>query len=97
MMVKAQSRDDFDWGNLFKDQDGKESAARLGMVVTLALSAWFLIYAAMNTPKTAFTGDFLFNVFCVFMAVWSGAKIVDKGLDLLISKWVGKPQAPTQP
>lgn len=94
MMIKAQRRPDFDWGNLFKDQDGKESAARLGMVAALALSTWLLIFVTMNTPKSAFTGDLLFNIFCVFMAVWSGAKIVDKALDLLIARWTGtKPVA----
>lgn len=95
MMLSAQRRSDFDWGNIFKDVGGKESAARLGMVVALALSAWLVIYVAMNTPRSAFTGDLLFNIFCVFIAAWSMAKPVDKALDLLILKFMGpKPATP---
>lgn len=95
MMVSAQRRTDFDWGNLFKDSDGKESPARLGMVAAMALSAWLVIYVAMNTPKAAFTGDLLFNIFCVFIVAWSTAKPIDKALDLLLLKFVGpKPTTP---
>ena len=89
VMIRAQRRDDFDWGDALKDETGKLSAMRLAVFVSLAISSWLLIYIAMNAVKSAADLDLLFKFFIAYLAIWSGAKIVERALDIILAKYAG--------
>lgn len=79
--INAQRREDFDFADMLRDPvTGKPSSGRLASIVSLVFSCWFLVYAALSVPKDAYS-SLIFSIFCVFISVWSGAKIVEKGID----------------
>jgi hypothetical protein len=86
VMHLAQKKADFDFSEMLKDDNGKPSAMRLAIFVCLAASTWVLIKLAMTCADV----DKLFNYFMAYLAVWSGAKIVEKLLDVLLAKFGGK-------
>lgn len=92
-IVKAsQARPDFDFSNMLKDDAGKESAMRLGIFVSLAISSWVVIYDTIHNKA----GDS--NTLLIYMAVWSGAKVAEKLVDALSNKWtVAAQPSVTQP
>lgn len=87
VMYKAQQKDNFDFSQMLVDDSGKPSAMRLAVFVCLAASTWALIKVIMTSsdPKESF------NFFMAYIAVWSGAKIVEKLLDVLLAKFGAKP------
>lgn len=87
VIFKAQQKDNFDFAQMLTDDSGKPSAMRLAVFVCLAASTWALIKVVMtsNDPKESF------NFYMAYIAVWSGAKIVEKLLDVLLAKFGGKP------
>lgn len=87
VLWSAQRRDDFDFAPMLCDETGKASALRLAIFICIAVSSWVVIKVTMNTTDP----DKAFNYFVVYTAVWSGAKIVEKLLDVLILKFGGKP------
>jgi hypothetical protein len=91
-MYSAQRRTDWDWGEMFRDENGKLSAFRLVVAPTWALSAWWVIYLTMNIRvdlKTSWVEalNALFPWYVAFLVVWSGAKIVEKVVDIAIAKF----------
>ena len=100
-MASAQRRADFDWGDAFRDEHGKVSWFRAAIVVCLGVSSWVLIYAFMNGMRAAYDAaelvqvlEVLFKYFLAYMIVWSGAKIVEKSLEVIIAKWFPKAGEP---
>lgn len=87
VMWAAQSKHDFDFAGMLTDDNGKPSAMRLGVFVCLAASTWVLIKVTMTIKDE----DKLFNFYIAYVAIWSGAKIVEKLLDVLLAKFGGKP------
>ena len=103
-MISAQRRSDFDWGDAFRDDNGKVSWFRAAVVVSLGISSWVLIYAFMNGVRSTYDAngmtlvlDKLFAYFVAYMVVWSGAKIIEKALDIIIQKWFPKPVEAPKP
>lgn len=79
---KSQQRSDFDFAEMLRDPvTHKASSNRLAMFVSLALSSWFLVYATLNATLSPFR-EILFNVFLSFVGIWSGAKIIEKAIDV---------------
>lgn len=77
----AQKRPDFDFADMLRDPiTNKPSANRLAIFVSLAISSWILMYAALNIDKKQL-GSMLVTLFEVFMGIWSGAKVVEKAID----------------
>lgn len=79
IVIRAQRRADFDWGDALRDDTGKVSAMRLGVLVCLVISSWVLVdltlkYADKDPEK-------LLYFYLIYVAVWSGAKIVEKLLE----------------
>lgn len=101
MMIQAQRNGTVNWGDMFKDGTGKASALRMGIIFSLILATWLVIFVAMKMPPAAFTAELLFNLFCVVMVTFAGTKSVDKLLDAVMLKWGGprpvQPPAPAQP
>ena len=81
---KAQQRADFDFADMLRGSDGRASSARLAIFVSMAISSWLIVYAAINKGLTD-------SMFGLYISVWAGAKAVDKGIDAWASVKTGKP------
>lgn len=86
VMYKAQQQSDFNFASMLTDDSGKPSAMRLAVFVCIATSTWVLIKVTMGCADPKET----FNFFVAYVAIWSGAKIVEKLLDVLLAKFGGK-------
>lgn len=82
MVHKAQSRPDFDFGNMMKDPEGKESAMRLAVLGAFCFSSWFLMAIMSNNP----TGDHT-NIYLIYLVCWSGSPVALKLGEALLAKW----------
>jgi hypothetical protein len=78
---KAQEREDFDFGNMLKDENNKESGYRLLAIASFPFASWYVVYDLIHN-KTADPTTFL-----IYVAIYSGAKVADKAVDALIAKW----------
>lgn len=87
VMYKAQQKENFDFAQMLTDDSGKPSAMRLAVFVCIAASTWVVIKVVMSNTEPKET----FNFFMAYIAVWSGAKIVEKLLDVLLAKFGAKP------
>ena len=94
VIFTSQKRDDFDWADMLKDESGKFSAFRLGVLVCLVGSTWVLLYITMYTVKDPAGLETLFKYYGAYLVVWSGAKVVEKGLEVFIALKLPKPAAP---
>jgi hypothetical protein len=81
----AQGRDDFDFGNMLKNDSGKESVSALGALVALVLSGWSFVY--LTFKMAPLTEDTYITMFMIYITAWSGTKIAEKLVDALASKW----------
>lgn len=84
----------FSWKRAMQDDNQKESVFRFGILVALVVSSWQLIYVTVNVIKTGADLEQLFPYYMAYLAVWSGAKVVEKMLDVLLLKFGGKPAGP---
>jgi archaellum biogenesis protein FlaJ (TadC family) len=87
---KAQKRDDFDFADMLRDETGKPSALRTSIFVSLAITSWVLVYIVIEKRVSDST---LFNLFAIYIAVWSGAKVAEKAIDA----WAARGGASTHP
>ena len=92
---KAQKRDDFDWGEILREdlsdgKAGKLSAVRIGTVAYIIVSSWLMVFFAMTIVKTAADLAYFFNYFLAFIVTLSGSKAVEKALDIVITKFFPK-------
>lgn len=78
---KAQNRQDFDFGNMLKDDNNKESVARLGALAAIGVSGWAVMYDTIHNQNLDAT------TLGIYLAVWSGTKVADKLADALLAKW----------
>jgi hypothetical protein len=86
VMREAQKPGNY-WGGIFDDDNNKRSALRVAVLICVAVSSAVLMYLTVNTVKG---GDDLHNLFpyyIAFLAVWSGAKVVEKLIDLLVARF----------
>ena len=90
LVVREARTGGFSWNKAMQDDSGKESALRFGIVVALVISSWFLVYVTMNVVKGSGDLEALFPYYMAYLAVWSGAKAVEKLLDVLILRFGGK-------
>ena len=82
VLFQVQKRPDFDFAEMLKT-NGKPSAARLGMLVSLAVSSWIIIDVASVDLSTANSSSRLFDLLGLYLGVFAGAKVLEKG----ISTW----------
>lgn len=80
VMWRAQKRTGFDFGNMLRDEAGKESAVRIGVLVSLAVSSWVVMNHALLSGR-----DINPQVFGLYVFSWSGALVFVKAAD----KWNG--------
>ena len=93
-MRQAQKRDDFDWGDGFRDEANKISWTRAAVPASLCLSSWCLIYVVMNGMRANYDAESLVKVldalwpwFTTYILTWAGTKSVDKLIDVFM-EWV---------
>ena len=77
----------FNWTTAFQDDNGKSSVLRIGVLVCLIISSWLLMYLALHVVQNDKTLQELFPYFMAYLAVWSGAKVVEKMLDVIMAKY----------
>ncbi len=77
---QAQKRSDFDFGRMLKDDAGKESALRLGVLGSFAVSSWLLMHEALEQKQT---DPWLF---AIYLGTWSGSLVFLKAVE----KWNGQ-------
>lgn len=87
LVLRAARIGGFSWAGALKDDAGKESALRFAVLVALVISSWLLMYVSLNVIKNGDDMQALFPFFATYLAVWSGAKVVEKLLDLLLAKY----------
>jgi hypothetical protein len=85
VMHYAQRQPDFNFALMLTDDNGKPSAMRLAVFVCLAASTWVIIKVTMSESPLPEK----FNFYVAYIAIWSGAKIVEKLLDVLVAKFGG--------
>ncbi len=90
--VQASKKVGFDWSEMLKGTDGKPSSLRLGILVSIAVSSWVLVYSFLN--KTNSSSDLVW-LFGIYLAVWSGAKVAEKMVDGWVSVRSGRPAQDT--
>ncbi len=79
----AQKRPDFDLGNMFKNDSGKESAVALGILIAIILSGWVLVYDTISNQTIDST------IYSIYLGIWSGTTMGSKLLEVLKIKWSG--------
>lgn len=79
VIVKAQQRQDFDFAGMLRDESGKESALRLAILGSFAISSWSLCYETMNGAREWWH-------LAIYCGTWSGAAVVRD----LAQKWNGQ-------
>jgi hypothetical protein len=77
----AQARPDFDFGNMLKDPEGKESVTRLGMVVAIPFTWWGFMADTMANKAVDPV------VLAICLACWSGTPVAMKLGDAIVAKW----------
>ena len=90
LVIRNAQAGGFSWKRAMQDDNSKESVLRFGIIVALVISSWFLVYVTMNVIKATADLEQLFPYYMAYLAVWSGAKVVEKLLDVLILKFGGK-------
>ena len=83
VVVVTQRRKDFDFAEMLKS-NGKPSSVRLAVLVSLATSTWVLMQVTLASSPGA--SDVLIEVYVIYLSVWSGSKVLEKGIDAWSAK-----------
>lgn len=78
LVGKAQSRDDFDFGDMLKDENGKVSSTRMFSFICLAVTSWIIAVLTISDKLTS-------EYFWYYLVIWSGTAVALK----LVDKWNG--------
>lgn len=74
VMWQVQKRSDFDWAQIFQDEDGRVSAGRFLAIGAFLASTWVMMHTAVE--KTLSDGFAL-----GYLAAWSGTMVASKAVD----------------
>ena len=80
VMFMAQRREDFDFGNMLRDEQGKESTVRICALISMAVSSWALMNHALLAGASM---DW--KLFALYVGTWSGALVFIK----MAERWDG--------
>lgn len=81
VMFKAQDRNFFDFGNMLRDDNGKENALRLAALGAFAVSSWIVM-------QLTITGNMTEAYYAIYLLTWSGSAVLLKFLEV----WKGGPR-----
>jgi hypothetical protein len=74
VMWRAQKRDGFDFSNMLRDENGKESAVRLGILVSLAISTWWVVWMALHNILGVYEQ-------LLYLGTWAGVAAISKAIE----------------
>lgn len=63
---------------MLEGPDAAKSATRWGVLISIAFSSWLLVYMATDAKVSDNTKLWVFGI---YIAIWSGAKVVEKAID----------------
>lgn len=72
----------FDFADMFRDELGKPSAARMMILVCGGVSSWGIMYMLIHDVDSKMDPWY----FVAYMGIWSGSALASKALDI----WGGK-------
>lgn len=78
LMLKAQSRKDFDFAQMLQDENGKASSTRMFSFICLAVTSWIVSFMTISEKLTE-------QYFFYYLVVWSGTAVALK----IVDKWNG--------
>lgn len=79
VVIRAQSRDDFDFADMLKDESNKPSLFRMLSIGAFGASAYTLMLYALSEKVTEW-------MWMWFLIAWSGASVIAKAIDAWKSK-----------
>lgn len=91
-IVWRAERQGLNWADAFRDDSGKASFMRLAMMVALMISSWQVMSTTLRVQPSL---DLVERLSEFFIVVWSGAKIVEKIVDVIAVKFGVKPPPAT--
>lgn len=93
IMLRAH-RSGLNWAEAFKDDSGKPSFLRLAVLIALSITGWQIMSLTLRVQPTV---DLLERLTEFFIVVFSGAKIAEKALDVILAKFGLRPAPPAPP
>lgn len=76
--LRAQSRDDFDFADMLRGDDGRVSSTKMFSFVSIAVTSWIVAYLTISGKITP-------EYYWYYLVVWSGTAVAMK----LVDKWNG--------
>lgn len=80
--VQRDPNNNFDFADMFRDEAGKPSAARLMVLVCGAVTSWGIMYMLMHNTDSKIDPVY----FLIYTGIWSGSALASKALDI----WGGR-------
>ena len=80
--IQKDKANRFEFADIFLDESGKASAARMMVLISGGVSSWGLMYMLMHDTEGKIEPIFYIS----YMAVWSGSAIAVKALEI----WAGR-------
>lgn len=75
--VQTNKQNDFDFSDMFRDDSGKPSAARMMVLVCGGVSSWAIMYMLMHSSDKKIDA----MIFGIYLAVWSGSALAAKWME----------------
>lgn len=76
-----KAKNGFDFSDMLRDDSGKPSSSRLAVFVCLGVSTWAIMYMLVTNKGIIDTW-----IFVAYIAIWSGAKVAEKGIEAYLEK-----------
>ncbi len=73
--VQQDKHNDFDFQDMLRDENGKPSAFRLAVFISLAVSTWVIMRIVLKTNAIDSW------IFVTYLGIWSGAKVAETALN----------------
>ena len=75
--IQANPENNFDFSDMFRDEKGKPSAARMMILVSGGVSSWAVMYMLVHS-KESMIDPFIFGL---YLGVWSGSALASKWME----------------
>lgn len=85
-----RANNDFDFSDMLREDSGKPSSARMAVFVCLAVSTWGFMYILITNK-----GQIDTTLFVAYIAIWSGAKVAERGIDAYLNRSSAPPAVVT--
>jgi len=76
--IQRNPDNNFDFADMFRDESGKPSAARVMVLICGGVSSWLLMYMVIHSDESRIDPMF----FGLYLGAWSGTALASKWMDL---------------